>query len=286
MKAFIQDTERVLNFSNDLLKTSVYAENLVKVIENTPKNKVFTIGVFGGWGTGKSSIIRTAQDMIENVHSDVKFITYDAWKYANDSFRRMFLLNLQQELKMQPTEDMKRFYQSENVEQEPKTVLSARGVVAVIVVFAVLLALFWLMPLDLEWKVGVTTLGTLLSLVLALWNGCFYDLKLTVNKPALFAPEQFEACFKEMMSKCLKEKSWFQKTWSTIKDYVEVGEVSMVGLDKLVVVIDNIDRCPSDMAYQLLTDIKTFLSNEEYNLIFVVPVDDEALKKHLFRKLD
>lgn len=286
MKAFIQDRERLLDSANDLLKTSVYAENLVKVIENTPKNKVFTIGVFGGWGTGKSSIIRTAQDKIERAHGDVKFITYDAWKYANDSFRRMFLLNLLQELKMQPTEDMKRFYQSENVEQEPKTVLSARGVVAVIVVFAILLALFWLTPLDLEWKVGVTTLGTLLSLVLALWNGCFYDLKLTINKPALFAPEQFEACFKEMMSKCLKEKSWFQKTWSAIKDYVEVGEVSVVGLDKLVVVIDNIDRCPSDMAYQLLTDIKTFLSNEDYNLVFVVPVDDEALKKHLFRKLD
>lgn len=286
MKAFIQDRERLLDSANDLLKTSVYAENLVKVIENTPKNKVFTIGVFGGWGTGKSSIIRTAQDKIERAHGDVKFITYDAWKYANDSFRRMFLLNLLQELKMQPTEDMKRFYQSENVEQEPKTVLSARGVVAVIVVFAILLALFWLTPLDLEWKVGVTTLGTLFSLVLALWNGCFYDLKLTINKPALFAPEQFEACFKEMMSKCLKEKSWFQKTWSAIKDYVEVGEVSVVGLDKLVVVIDNIDRCPSDMAYQLLTDIKTFLSNEEYNLVFVVPVDDEALKKHLFRKLD
>ncbi len=286
MKAFIQDRERLLDSANDLLKTSVYAENLVKVIENTPKNKVFTIGVFGGWGTGKSSIIRTAQDKIESANSDVKFIIYDAWKYANDSFRRMFLLNLQQELKMQPTEDMKRFYQSENVEQEPKTVLSARGVVAVIVLFAVLLALFWLTPMDLEWKVGVTTLGTLLSLLLALWNGCFYDLKLTINKPALFAPEQFEACFKEMMSKCLKEKSWFQKTWSAIKDYVEVGEVSVVGLDKLVVVIDNIDRCPSDMAYQLLTDIKSFLSNEEYNLVFVVPVDDEALKKHLFRKLD
>ena len=286
MKAFIQDRERVLDYANDLLKTGIYAENLVKVIENTPKNKVLTIGVFGGWGTGKSSIIRTAQDTIEKAYDDVKFITYDAWKYANDSFRRMFLLKLQQELKMQPTEDMMRFYQSENVEQEAKTVLSARGLLAVIVVFAVLLALLWLTPLDLEWNVGVTTLGTLLSLVLTLWNGCFYDLKLTINKPALFAPEQFEACFKEMMSKCLKEINWFQKTCSTIKDYVKVGKVPVVGLDKLVVVIDNIDRCPSDMAYQLLTDIKTFLSNEEYNLVFVVPVDDEALKKHLFRKLD
>ena len=98
MKAFIQDNERVLNSSNDLLKTGVYAENLVKVIENTPKNKVFTIGVFGGWGTGKSSIIRTAQETIEAKHNKVRFITYDAWKYANDSFRRMFLLKVQQEL--------------------------------------------------------------------------------------------------------------------------------------------------------------------------------------------
>lgn len=284
MKPFIQDDERVLNSTTDLLKTSVYAENLVKVIENAPKDKVFTIGVFGGWGTGKSSIIRTAQDEIEKKQNDVKFITYDAWKYANDSFRRMFLLKVQQDLKMRQTEEMSRFYQSETVDQEPRTVLSAKGLTIGVIVVAVLLALLWLTPLRLEWKVSVTTLGTLLSLVVTLLNGCFYDLKVSINKPALFAPEQFEACFKEMMSKCLKQKNWFQKTWSAIKDYVEVGEVSVVGLERLVIVIDNIDRCPSDLAYQMLTDIKTFLSNEKYNLVFIVPVDDEALKKHLFRK--
>ena len=284
MKAFIQDRERVLDSANDLLKTSVYAENLVKVIDNTPKNRVFTIGVFGGWGTGKSSIIRTVQEKIERPGSNVKFITYDAWKYANDSFRRMFLLKIQQELKMRQTEEMSRFYQSEVAEQEPQTILSTKGLVFCIIVFSVLLALFWLTPLDIEWKVGVTTLGTLLSLIVTLLNGCFYDLKVTISKPALFAPEQFEACFKNMMTKCLKERSWINEQWTKLKDYVETGESSVIGLDKLVVVIDNIDRCPSDMAYQLLTDIKTFLSNEEYNLVFIVPVDDEALKKHLFRR--
>ena len=284
MKAFIQDRERVLDSENDLLKTGVYADNLVKVIENTPKDKVFTIGVFGGWGTGKSSIIRTAQEKIEKEHSDVKFITYDAWKYANDSFRRMFLLKVQQELKMQQTEDMQRFYQSENSEQEPKTVVSTRGLVVVIIVLLFILALVWLTPLNFEWKVGITTLGSLLSLIVSLLNGCFYDLKLTINKPALFAPEQFEVCFKQMMSKCLKRMNWIEKTWSSLKDFVEVGEFSVIGLEKLIIVIDNIDRCPSDIAYQMLTDIKTFLSNADYNLVFIVPVDDEALKKHLFRR--
>jgi len=285
MKPFIHDRERVLDSTNDLLKTSIYAENLVKVIENTPKDKVFTIGVFGGWGTGKSSVIRTAQDTIEKAYSDVKFITYDAWKYANDSFRRMFLLKIQQELKMQQTEEMQRFYQSEIAEAEPKTKLSAKGLAIAVGVLIVISAVLFLIPsVTMEWKVAVPTIGTLGTFLLALLNGCFYDLKLSYSKPTLFAPEQFEDCFKEMMSKCLKRRNWFQKKWNAIKDYVEVGEVSVVGLEKLVIVIDNIDRCPSDMAYQLLTDIKTFLSNAEYNLVFVIPVDDEALKKHLFRR--
>ena len=37
MKPFIQDDERVLSSTTDLLKTSVYAENLVKVIEMSLK---------------------------------------------------------------------------------------------------------------------------------------------------------------------------------------------------------------------------------------------------------
>lgn len=141
MKPFIQDDERVLSSTTDLLKTSVYAENLVKVIENAPKDKVFTIGVFGGWGTGKSSIIRTAQNEIEKKQRDVKFITYDAWKYANDSFHRMFLLKVQQDLKMRQTKEMSRFYQSELVDQEPRTVLSAKGLSIGIIVVAVVFAL-------------------------------------------------------------------------------------------------------------------------------------------------
>ena len=287
IRTFIPDKEINLLGESDLLKTKVYADNLVKIINNTPSNEVFTIGLFGGWGTGKSSIVNTCKDVIEEQSKKkVKFIVYDAWKYSNDSFRRMFLLKLQQELKMEQTPEMERFYQSETAEQKPTTVWSSKGLAIVISVFTVLMALLWLTPLKLDWKVGVTTMGTLLSLVFALFNGCFYDLKLTLNKPALFAPEQFEVCFKQMMSLCLEHYSFIGKLIKKVDLFVTTGKNTIIGLDKLVIVIDNIDRCPSDMAYQLLTDIKTFLSNEEYNLVFVIPVDDEALKKHLFRKLD
>lgn len=285
MKSFIQDKERVLDSVSDLLKTSVYAEDLVKVIENTPKDRVFTIGLFGGWGTGKSSIIRTAQSQIEKKHKDIRFITYDAWKYANDSFRRMFLLKVQQELKMRQTEEMSRFYQSETAEAEPKTKISSKGLAVAVAVVTIISAILFLIPsVEIIWKMAFPTICTLGTFLIALINGCFYDLKVSISKPALFAPEQFESCFKEMMSKCLKQTNWFQRTLTIIKDYVEVGEASVVGLEKLIIVIDNIDRCPSDLAYQMLTDVKTFLSDEKYNLVFIVPVDDEALKKHLFRR--
>lgn len=287
IRAFIPDKEINLLGESDLLKTKVYADNLEKIINNTPSKEVFTIGLFGGWGTGKSSIINTCKDVIENQSKKkVKFIIYDAWKYSNDSFRRMFLLKLQQELKMNQSPEMQRFYQSETAEQKPTTVWSSKGLAILVSVFTVLMALLWLTPLELDWKVGVTAMGTLLSLIVALFNGCFYDLKLTINKPALFAPEQFEVCFKQMMSLCLEHYSFIGKLFKKAEIFVTTGKDTIIGLDKLVIVIDNIDRCPSDMAYQLLTDIKTFLSNEEYNLVFVIPVDDEALKKHLFRKLD
>ena len=51
-------------------------------------------------------------------------------------------------------------------------------------------------------------------------------------------------------------------------------------LDKIIIVIDNIDRCDSETSYELLTNIKSFLSNQE-GVILLVPVDDEALKRHL-----
>ena len=113
-----------------------------------------------------------------------------------------------------------------------------------------------------------------MGLLITVISGAFYQLKISVTKSHLFAPEQFEECFKEIVSNSLSPSN---KALKWIK-----GNRSIQGLEKLIIVIDNIDRCHEAMAYQLLTDIKTFLSNEEYNVVFIVPVDDEALKKHLF----
>ena len=279
-RQFIPDDEIILNNETDTLKTSGYAESLVKMIKKSPTNKVFTIGLFGNWGTGKSSIIKTAQDSIEKSNPKVKFIKYDAWKYVNDSFRRMFLLKVQQELRFQQTEEMSRFYQSETVETEPKTYISNRWQIIICGVLLFLVILINLLPFELKNKLTFSSILTISGLLITALSGIIGSLKLQLNKPMIFAPEQFENCFKEMISKSLSNSTWLQR----VKEFVCYGENSIRDLDQIVIIIDNIDRCHHTLAYQLLTDIKTFLCDETYNLVFVIPVDDEALKKNLFTK--
>jgi hypothetical protein len=283
-RQFIPDKEKSLSPENDFLKTSVYARTLKKIIDNSPKNEVFTIGLFGNWGAGKSSIIETAKKQYENDKSKVKFITYDAWKYANDSFRRMFLLKVQEELRLEQTPEMERFYQSENAEVKQKQVFTLRGIIVLFLLAIAVAIIVAVLPstwIDWTVKTPIISIVPLLALLITAINGFFYNLKISVSKPALFAPEQFETCFKQMMETSLKKRNKFVQAYQRVVDFVQKGEASATNLDKVVIVIDNIDRCDNKMAYQLLTDIKTFLGDEKYNVIFIIPVDDDALKAHL-----
>lgn len=276
IRPFIIDKEISLSEENDLLKTKTYADTLTKLINNTPQNRVFTIGLFGNWGTGKSSIVETSKLELEQQNTKIKFITYDAWKYCNDSFRRMFLLKLREDLHYEETDLMKKFYSNESTDIDNKYQLSPTRLSFILGGLILLIGIITLIPFRIEYKVPIYAVFTLLGLLITIITGAFHQLKISITKPHLFAPEQFEECFKEIVSNSLSKNNRILK-W--IK-----GDNSIQGLAKLVVVIDNIDRCHEAMAYQLLTDIKTFLSNEEYNVVFVVPVDDEALKKHLFEK--
>jgi hypothetical protein len=176
---------------------------------------------------------------------------------------------------------MQRFYQSESAETEPKTYVSTNYLGILCLALLALLIIINCLPISFEMKVPIFTGLSLLGVLITIFGGIFQKLKIQINKPIVFAPEQFEGCFRDMISKALKKRNIVNNTYTKIVDYVEVGECSITNLDQLVLVIDNIDRCSSSQAYNLLTDIKTFLCDEKFNLVFVIPVDDEALRKHI-----
>lgn len=283
---FIEDKELNLNEKeNDLLNGKSYVETLKNIIKNAPLKGTFTIGLFGEWGSGRSSIIKTVKDEITKNNKEfgsIKFIIYDAWKYVQDSFRRMFLLNLQKELKQERTDLMEKFYCNKTVEQTIKLkFLSQKFSLICHILFLISLVSLISLPfisynLPTIWSIATFTtfVISLIGLLVRLVFKCFGELKTSMNTPLMFAPEQFEDCFKDIISNALKKN-----TFTSIRNWV-MGNANKN--DKVVIVIDNIDRCSSDTAYELLTDIKNFMGNYD-NLIFIIPIDDNALKKHLIK---
>lgn len=278
---FIKDEEIELTDNNDLLNGRSYAQALQNAISaSAPNKEAFVIGLFGEWGSGKSSIIKTAQVMLQrDKKTKIKFITYDAWKYAQDSFRRMFLFQIQKDLGFRRQPLMEKFYSNNSEDIEVKTDLNKKrllwGIPVIFFGVAVVLSFY-----DSSTTKTLQYASFIIS-ALSFFFGCclsFFDnLKITKNTPLLFAPEQFEECFDEMIDYALTKKSLFKRALNWI-----IRDSRKSNFDKIVVVIDNIDRCDSKTAYELLTTIKSFLlKNQE--LVFVIPTDDQMLCDHLAR---
>lgn len=251
----IQDIELDnLNDENDFLETRKYSDTLQEIIKTS--HTPCTIGLFGEWGSGKSSIIRDVINKLDynkskqhykDTNEKIRFVVYDAWKYSKDSFRRTFLLEMAKELKFQEQDYFDMFYANQSDEKIKRSLEVANAFV---------------------------------ELVKAIGGGIpnpinvIEKTKITTQKPFIFAPEQFENLFDEMLEKSLGVKSIFARAVDYFKkDGYEAK------INKLVIVIDNLDRCNADTVCEMLSDIKGFLNKDK--VVFIVPLDDKMLKKHL-----
>lgn len=279
---FIIDEEKALEVledgtSMDLLNTKVYAEALAKSIECIPENKSFTIGLYGDWGTGKSSVIKTLEKKYEaSSDKKYKFVTYDAWKYANDSFRRMFLFELQEQLEVKRTKRMERFYDNINEEIEVRHKGNPNYVKAIILAVMVIALIVLVLPKNsLSWSLGYTTITSIITLFIIYLKHSTDDLKVTCQKSRLFAPEQFEECFDEIVEASLKESDLARLLKWIKKD-------NSPRYDKLIIVVDNLDRCSAQQAQETLTTVKSFLGKHS-NVVFIIPLAVNSLKHHLVK---
>jgi hypothetical protein len=273
MPKFILDQEIDLN-ERDFLGTKQYADNLKRIITNyeivgvnANKQKAFTIGLFGPWGSGKSSVLHTVEKELKD-DKVFKFVNYDAWQYTNDSFRRTFLKKLNDVLGT-GINLSERFYTNVTTDTRHRFQFSKFKFLWFFVVLATLLVTLYYGKSFETLKansIGLLAFIGLVSAVLTILLKLGDNYKTSNNTPLYFAAEQFEVLYNEIVNKAFKAFPWYK-----------TGENS---LKKLVIVIDNIDRCNSDFAFEILKDVKTFLVNEqERDVIFIIPVDDVALGK-------
>jgi hypothetical protein len=96
--------------NHDAFNHEAFAETILKLLtRNTPP---LSIGLFGSWGIGKSTIINILRRKIRETRSDtLKDIYFNAWKYSGDSFRRQFLIEVARQVYGDDHEEVRRIQQ-------------------------------------------------------------------------------------------------------------------------------------------------------------------------------
>ena len=235
------------------------AENLKKIILKCPTP--FTIGLFAKWGTGKTTIINLLGKKLRQ--TKIACVVFDVWKHEGDALRRTFLKEIVKQLKEKKCLS-KRFKLSENLESKISREFQGKfrlrkpwfylllGLIVVAIIGGFLFGKFW-----------TQALGTYLSIVIGgpIAAGFFTLIlrqaltieTITSTTDQLQDPHEFETEFKKI--------------------------VKNVHAEKLLVIIDNLDRASHRKAVELLTTIKTFLEQEK--CVFLIACDDKAIKEHI-----
>jgi len=70
-----------------------------------------------------------------------------------------------------------------------------------------------------------------------------------------------------------------RKEWSGAYERIFDSIIDRSDAGKIVISIDNLDRCESETVYDVLVSLKTFMEHEK--CIYLIPCDDEALVNHI-----
>jgi len=113
---YIQD-DVVSNFEQDNFGHKHIADAVVESILNT--KPPYIIGLFGSWGTGKSSLLKMIGSNLPP--EKVVTVTIDAWRYsASANLRRAFLVHVAKVLAPEYLKDLRRKLYTSEQETSPE----------------------------------------------------------------------------------------------------------------------------------------------------------------------
>ena len=243
-----------------------FAEQAAITIEaiRTPAN----IAIYAPWGSGKSSLSNLLGQQFDNKYTG--FVYFDAFKYAEAPLRREFIRQVAHKLGIDEKKFNQGMYEEENDNSFKIDGTTIQNLVrnVALILGAFLLALLFL-AMILAWSSGKKFWPAWGGQVENLLPNIFgagviivplfglIQAQLTINKKR-FAPEsheQFENLFRELILKAKKKNS----DWN-----------------RIVIFIDELDRCSASEVASTLETLKTFL--EVDSCIFIVAADRSVLE--------
>lgn len=238
-----------------------------------------TIGLFGGWGTGKSSIVENLRTKLQR--EKLPLVLFDVWKHEGDSLRRTFLIELHQQLQSSAAFGSNKIDLDEritgavNSSQEKQKINRKKLTNTLLIFFCFFFAaavmfgsikltltafdIHVFREINLAQIFTLGTLGVILSLLIKFGDTFIKAEKTETKKEKFQDPHEFESEFNKI-----------------------IGGIEK---DKVIITFDNLDRVNGDSALKIISTIKTFLSPQENGhtkkIFFLIPCDVESMKQHI-----
>ncbi len=256
----------------DYLGFEVHA-NLIKGLVDEPGMLPITIGVFGDWGSGKSSIMETLKVRYDEEHRTDKSIVclqFNGWIFEGyDDAKAALISSI-----LECFQDRKSFGQ--------KTVNKARKLAK---------SVNWMRVLGFGVKnIATPLISASLTGGASLAPQIFTWLQNLISDPKQIAEKIKDVDIEEIRKKYFKEnpsisiEEQYQMVRQFRKDFKELLDEAKIR--KLIILIDDLDRCLPDRIIDNLEAIKLFLNVE--NTAFVIGADPRIVRdaiRHRYKEL-
>lgn len=245
----------------DMLNNRAISKTIVELI-NESKEKPISIGIHGDWGAGKSSVLEMVEDEFQGKEK-TECIKFNGWKYQGFEDAKIALMSAivsefieKRSLGSKCGDAVKKIWKNINW----LTVAKGAG------------------SLALTATAGVPPIGLLTSILDTL-KGNFADA------------EKVSSTI-ENVGQYLNDSKVFEDT-STTKEFAEFQEsfsdlLKESKIDRLVILIDDLDRCLPEVTIQTLEAIRLFMFSN--STAFVIAADESmieyAVKKHFPEAFD
>jgi hypothetical protein len=240
--------------TEDLLGFKVHADLITEVVKDDELLPI-TIGVFGDWGSGKSSILKITKEQLDKLDDGTFVLYFNGWLFEGYDDAKAALL----ESIIKAFEEHKNF--SPEIKIKAKKLLKSVN---------------WMRVLGLGFKNVAVPMATAyatggMSLIpyLAKQLGSI-DSEVVLEKLKGDKPEEFlKSIIKEEDN---GEKSMLVREFREgFSDLIEESKIK-----KLVVVIDDLDRCTPERIIENLEAIKLFLNVEK--TAFIIGADPRIVR--------
>lgn len=268
---FIPDNP-ISSIKEDQFRHQEYVDTLERIVEDA--DPPWHVGLFGEWGSGKTSVIRLLSQRYDS-NPDVIAVEFDAWKHAEESIRAELLLELDERIGEEVNNDGSPILgenriteQLYDVSEEQQRESRSEGFIKSIDDF---FRAEWALA-STVFVIGLIVLGA--SIYIGPGAGTAVATVILVPLLVFMAKRLSEATNTLQRKFLYPRREWsgaFERIFEQILDEVEA--------EKIIISIDNLDRCESRTAYEVLISMKTFLDNNR--CIYFVPCDDDALRSQV-----